>query len=284
MGNAYINGEWKPLGEVRISPLDRGFLFGDGVYEVIPVNARRPFFLDRHLERMGKSLEWIGMDNPMGREEWTRQIGRLVRECEHDDQLVYVQCTRGVAPRAHPFPENPSPTVFMMANPFVRPPHPPTERGVRLLTAPDRRWLNCHIKSVSLLAAVLGAQEAREGGCDEIVFIRDGTVTECSSSNVLLVKDGTVLSPVADHRILPGITYRVVLEIAARLGIPVEERDLAESELRSADEVWIASSARDLRYADTLDGKPVGSGQPGGLFSKIAAELDRLKTAQPAIG
>lgn len=273
-----------PLEEVRISPLDRGFLFGDGIYEVIPVTGRRPFFLDRHLARMDSSLNWIGLGNPMGHQEWTERIGRLVRECEHDDQLVYVQCTRGVAPRTHHFPESATSTVFMMASEFTKPSPAPTEKGLRLSTAPDRRWLNCHIKSVSLLAAVLGSQQAKESGCDELVFLRDGIVTECCSSNVLLVKDGAVLSPVADNRILSGITYRVVLELAAELGIPVEERDLTEFELRAADEIWVTSSSKDVRYAETLDGKPVGAGKASDLYRAVHERFQRAKAEQPPIG
>jgi len=277
MGIAYLNGEWGPAEDLRISPLDRGFVFGDGVYEVIPAYSRVPFFLDRHMARMRRSLDAIGIANPRGDAEWEADLERLIAEQDFEDQAAYIQVTRGVAPRKHAFPADAEPTVFMMSNPLGAAPASPAGRRVKLVTMEDRRWLNCHVKSVSLLGAVLSAQGAAEAGCDETLLLRDGLLTECSASNALVVKDGRIASPVRDNRILPGITLDVTLDIARKLGLDVEERDVTEEEMRGADEIWVSSSTQDIALCVELDGEPFGSGEPGEEFVGVCEMFASFK-------
>ena len=275
MSTAYLNGDWMQLEDARVSPMDRGFLFGDGVYEVIPVHGRIPFFLDRHLSRLGNSLDMTGIPNPMDEAQWRETIERLIASQDYDDQAVYLQVTRGGARRrAHVFPDAAVPTVFMMSR-VIDPAL--ADRQMKATTAEDRRWLNCHIKSVALLGSVLAAQQAKEAGCDEAILFRDGLTTECSASNVLAYRNGTLVSPVRDNRILPGITLALTLELAGHLGIAVEERDLPESELRSADEIWITSSTHDIARCIELDGKPFGPDRPGEAFIRICKAFGLLK-------
>ena len=277
MGNAYLNGKWMPLEEITVSPLDRGFLFGDGVYEVIPVYGGVPFFLGRHLKRLERSLAAIRIPQPMDAEGWRKTIGEQVSRQDFDTQAVYLQVTRGVAPRKHCFPApDTSPTVFMMSSPLEPFEKELEGRRVKLTTGQDRRWLNCDVKSVSLLGAVLAAQQAKEAECDEIILFRDGMTTECSASNVLVVKDGVIVSPVRDHRILPGITLGVTLDLARKLGVPVEERDIPEAELRAADEIWVTSSTKEITTCRELDGKPFGPDRPSELFALMSGEFGKF--------
>src|SRR5262245_55834427 len=220
----YLNGEFMPLGEARVPVLDRGFIFGDGVYEVIPVYSRRPFRLPHHLQRLARSLDAIRLANPLTDGEWTRLIGEIVARNAGDDQSVYLQVTRGVARRDHAFPKEGKQTVFMMSGPLVTPARELVENGVPCITGTDYRWLKCDVKSVSLLGNCLLRQSAADAGAAEIVLFREGRLTEASASNVFVIRKGTLLSPPKTHLILPGITYDVVLELAAATGIPVELR------------------------------------------------------------
>ncbi len=272
MGTAYINGNWMPLEDIRISPLDRGFLFGDGVYEVIPVYGREPFMIDRHLTRLNASLNEIGLANPMNTHEWSAAIEHLISANKPDQQAVYLQVTRGVAPRKHAFPDGATPTVFMMSSKMES----PAKKGIAVVTMEDRRWLNAHIKSVSLLGSVLSAQHAKKANCSETIMLRNGIVTECSASNVLIVQDGEIHSPVPDNRILGGITRQATLETAMILGITVVERDIPEADLREAEEIWITSSTRDIEYTTTLDGKSFGTEETE-LFRRVNGAFQQLK-------
>ena len=263
---AYLNGEFLPLGEARVSVLDRGFIFGDGVYEVIPVYSRRPFRLPEHLRRLQRSLDAIRLRNPMTDAEWARLVSDLVARHPGDDQSVYLQVTRGAAKRDHAFPQGVKPTVFMMSGPLTTPSREQIEKGVPCVTATDYRWLRCDVKSVSLLANCLLRQLAADAGAAEVILFRDGFLTEASSSNVFVVRSGRLLAPPKDHLILPGITYDVVLELAAAKGIAVELRAIPEQEVRGADEVWVTSSSKEVLAVATLDGRPVGSGRPGPVF------------------
>src|SRR5574341_6324 len=260
---AYINGEFLPLDQARVSVLDRGFIFGDGVYEVIPVYSRRPFRLPEHLRRLQRSLDAIRLGNPMADAEWTRLIQDLVARHAGEDQSVYLQVTRGAAKRDHAFPKEVKPTVFMMSGPLVTPAREQVEKGVPCITATDYRWLRCDVKSVSLLANCLLRQLAADAGAAEVILFRDGCLTEASSSNVFVARNGKLLAPPKDHLILPGITYDVVLELAAAKGIAIELRAIPEQEVRGADEVWVTSSSKEVLAVATLDGRPVGSGRPG---------------------
>jgi D-alanine transaminase len=274
---AYLNGEFLPLDQARVSVLDRGFIFGDGVYEVIPVYSRRPFRLPEHLRRLQRSLDAVRLGNPTTDAEWTRLIQEIVTRHPGEDQSVYLQVTRGVARRDHAFPKEAKPTVFMMSSPLVTPAREQIENGVPCITATDYRWLRCDVKSVSLLANCMLRQLAADAGAVEVVLFRDGCLTEASASNVFAVANGKLLAPPKDHLILPGITYDVVLELAAEKGIAIELRALPEQEVRSADELWITSSSKEVLAVATLDGRPVGSGRPGPLFRKIHQAFQEFK-------
>jgi D-alanine transaminase len=274
---AYLNGQFLPLADARIPVLDRGFIFGDGVYEVIPVYSRRPFRLPEHLRRLQHSLDAIRLGNPMADAEWTRLIHELVARHSGEDQSVYLQVTRGVAKRDHAFPKEGTPTVFMMSSPLSTPPREQIEQGVPCITATDFRWLKCDVKSVSLLGNCLLRQLAADAGAVEVVLFRDDFLTEASASNVFVVRGGKLLAPPKNHLILPGITYDVVLELAAAKGIPIELRAIAEQEVRSADELWVTSSSKEVLAITTLDGKPVGNGRPGPLFRTVHQAFQDFK-------
>jgi D-alanine transaminase len=274
---AYINGEFLPLDQARVSVLDRGFIFGDGVYEVIPAYSRHPFRLPEHLRRLQRSLDAIRLANPSPDAEWARLIGEIIARNTGDDQSVYLQVTRGVARRDHAFPKEAKPTVFMMSSPLVTPARDLVDNGVPCITATDYRWLKCDVKSVSLLGNCLLRQTAADAGAAEVVLFRDGYLTEASASNVFAVSNGKLLSPPKNHLILSGITYDVVLELAAAIRVPVELREILEREVRSADEIWVTSSTKEVLAVVTLDGKPVGTGKPGPVFRKIHQAFQEFK-------
>jgi len=274
---AYLNGQFLPLAEARIPVLDRGFIFGDGVYEVIPVYSRRPFRLPEHLRRLQHSLDAVRLGNPMTDAEWTRLIHELIGRHAGEDQAVYLQVTRGVAKRDHAFPKEGKQTVFMMSSPLSTPPREQIEQGVPCITATDFRWLKCDVKSVSLLGNCLLRQLAADAGAVEVVLFRDGFLTEASASNVFAVRGGKLLAPPKNHLILPGITYDVVLELAAAKGIPIELRAITEPEVRSADELWVTSSSKEVLAITNLDGKPVGNGKPGPLFRTVHQAFQDFK-------
>ncbi|MDD5250596.1 MAG: D-amino acid aminotransferase [Rhodocyclaceae bacterium] len=270
MSLAYLNGEFLPLAAARVPAMDRGFLFGDGVYEVIPVYSRRPFRLDEHLARLQKSLAGIRLDNPHTADEWKSLIGRVVAAAEWDDQSVYLQVTRGpMAARNHAFPKTVTPTVFAMTEPLVTPSPELRATGVAAVAAADFRWLRCDLKATSLLANCLLRQLAVDAGCAETVLLRDGFLTEGAASNIFVVKAGRLLAPPKNHLMLPGITYDVVLELAAAHGLPCEVRDVLAAEVTDADELWMTSSTKEVLAIVALDGRPVGSGKPGPVFARM---------------
>lgn len=273
----YLNGEFLPLAEARIPVLDRGFIFGDGVYEVIPVYSGKPFRLDAHLLRLQASLDGIRLVNPHGAESWRTLIAKLVAAQGYDDQSLYVQVTRGVAPRDHAFPKGVAPTVFMMANPLVTPSQTLKATGVCAITAPDNRWLRCDIKAVSLLPNVLLRQRAVDADCAETILLRDGFLTEGAASNIFVMKNGLLAAPPKSNLMLPGITYDVVLELAAAHGIPHEVRAIPEAEVRTADELWMTSSTREVLAITQLDGLPVGDGRPGPAAQRMDAFYQQYK-------
>jgi D-alanine transaminase len=275
----YLNGQFMPLEEARIPVLDRGFIFGDGVYEVIPVYSRRAFRLPEHLKRLQHSLDGIRLQNPHSNEEWGELIEELVSRNESEDQYLYLHITRGVAKRDHAFPNPPVPaTVFMMSSPF---PPPPTELlagGISVVTAQDNRWLRCDIKSIALLPNVLLRQKAVDAGCAETLLIRDeGFMTEGAASNIFVVKNGTLLAPPKDNLMLPGITYDVILELAAANNIPHEVRRISREEVFAADELLLTSSTKEVLPITRLDGKPVGNGKPGPMFARLHALYQDFK-------
>ena len=261
----YLNGRFLPLAEAGISPLDRGFLYGDGVYEVIPVYSRKAFRIDEHLQRLQATLDGIKMANPLPASEWKAVILHLIEAAPWDDQSIYLQVTRGADDkRDHAFPSTSvPPTAFAFASPPITTPAEVRAKGVAAITVPDLRWSRCDLKVVSLLANVLARQQAVEQGCAEALLIRDGYVKEGAASNIFIVKDGVLLAPPKTHLMLPGITYDVILELAEQHQQPLVVREITETELRSADEVWMTSSTKEILAITTLDGQPVGSGQPG---------------------
>lgn len=280
----YLNGEFMPIEKAYIPVLDRGFIFGDGVYEVIPAYSKHPFRLAEHLQRLQNSLDKVRITNPHSDAEWSRLTGEILQHNAGDDQSVYLQVTRGVAKRDHAFPKGVKPTVFMMSTPLVTPAPALVESGVACITAQDHRWLNCDIKSVSLLGNCMLRQLSVDAGAAETILFRDGQLTEASASNVFVVRDGVVLAPPKDHLVLPGITYDVVIEIARAREFQIEVRPVSEAEVRGADEIWVTSSTKEVLAVTTLDGKPVGDGKPGLLFRRMHAlyqsfKKDQMRTA-----
>jgi len=276
---AFLNGTFLPLDEAQVPVLDRGFLFGDGVYEVIPVYARRAFRLDAHFDRLERSLAAIRLANPYPRERWSAFIAALIERHPWPDQSVYLQVTRGPAPRNHAFPAAPRPTVFMMSGPLKLPDRAERERGVSAISLPDFRWLRCDIKSIALLGNCLLRQAAVEAGCREAVLFRDGRLTEGAASNIFAVKDGVLLAPPADHLILAGITYEITLELARTHGLRHEVRPVSEDEVRAADELWLTSASNEILPITVLDGRPVGAGIPGPAYRRMAALFEQAKAA-----
>lgn len=267
----YLNGRYLPLAEAGVSPLDRGFLYGDGVYEVIPVYSRQPFRLDEHLQRLAATLAGIRLADPLPRDDWQALVRRLIAAAPWDDQSIYLQVTRGADDkRDHAFPPAAvPPTVFAFASPLVTTPAAVRAKGVGAITVPDLRWARCDLKVISLLANVLARQQAVDEGCAEALLLRDGYLKEGAASNIFVVKDGVLLAPPKTQLMLPGITYDVILELAAAHKLPLAVREIAEAELRTADEVWMTSSTKEVLAITTLDGQPVGAGTPGPLGERM---------------
>jgi D-alanine transaminase len=271
----YLNGEWLPLASARISPLDRGFLFADGVYEVVPVHRGRPFRLRQHLARLDDSLEAIRLRNPHDHAGWQAILEQLARTAGEPELLLYVQVTRGAEfGRNHPFPATATPTVFAFASPYPLPAAATLERGLRAVTLQDIRWDRCDIKSIALLANVLLRQEATDRGADEALLVRDGLLLEGSSSSVFLCIGGTLVTPPNDHRILPGTSRDAVLELADGW-LPSQVCPVEAREISNCDEVWIASAGRGVLPVTSVDGEPVGEGTPGPLWQEMHARLQR---------
>ncbi|MCK9380740.1 MAG: D-amino acid aminotransferase [Sulfuritalea sp.] len=279
----FLNGEWLAADQARVSVMDRGFLFGDGVYEVIPVYSRRPFRLEQHLARLQKSLNGIQLANPHRPEQWIALVTQLAGEADWEDQSIYIQVTRGpMAVRNHAFPTEIKPTVLLLAEPMSPPPATQREQGIGAVSAADIRWLRCDLKTTSLLANCLLRQLAVSAGCVETVLFRDGFLTEGSASSIFVVKHGVLLAPIKNHLMLPGITYDVVLELAVQHGLPHEVRDITEAETRDANELWMCSSTKEVLPIVTLDGRAVGSGvgasgTPGPVFAKMYAWYQEFK-------
>ncbi|WP_298395726.1 D-amino acid aminotransferase [uncultured Azonexus sp.] len=267
----YLNGDFLPLADAGISPLDRGFLYGDGVYEVIPVYSRRAFRIDEHLARLQATLAGIQMGNPLSTEGWKAVIAKLIAAAPWDDQSIYLQVTRGADnKRDHAFPPaSVPPTAFAFASPLVTTPAEVRARGVAAITVPDLRWSRCDLKVISLLANVLARQQAVDQGCAEALLIRDGFMKEGAASNIFIVKDGLLIAPPKTQLMLPGITYDVILELAQQHQLPLEVREISETELRAADEVWMTSSTKEVLAITTLDGEAVGNGKPGPVGERM---------------
>ena len=279
----YLNGDWMPIEEAKIPVLDRGFIFGDGIYEVIPVYGRKPFCAEGHLARMRRSLDAVRIRNPYSEARWNELITEMIRRQPFDNQAVYFQITRGVAKRDHAFPADTQPTVFMMSNPLATPSEETYAKGVSCITAQDNRWLRCDIKSTSLLGNVLMRQLAADQDAIETVMFRDGFLSEASASNVLVIKDGVIASPQKDNLMLGGITLDATIDLARQTGMPLEMRPISEAQVRAADELWLSSATKEVLAITRLDGKPVGhgagAGRPGPLFARMRAAYQAAKAA-----
>jgi D-alanine transaminase len=274
---AWFNGSFMPLSEVRISPLDRAFLFGDAVYEVIPVYAGQPFLLDPHLDRLERSLHELGIRNPYKRNEWNGIISGLVEQNGGGNLSIYLQISRGAdQQRDHAFPSgNLPPTVFGMASTMAEP-HP-EQMGLRAITRADQRWSRCDIKSTALLANLLARQAAREAGAGEAILLRDGYLTEGSASSVVIVEHGALIRRPAGPELLPGTTTDAVFRAAASVGIACRDEMISEQRLRQADEIWIAAATRGITPVLELDGKKIGDGRAGPVWRQVAAAFEALK-------
>ena len=267
----YLNGAFLPPEQAQVSVFDRGFVFADGVYEVIPAYGGRPFRLPQHLARLDNSLAGIRLSNPMSSRDWQAVFTRLVKAGGREDQSVYLQVTRGPAPRDHAFPKQTSPTVFAYSQTLKYPEPAQLAAGVAAITVPDIRWQRCDIKAIALLPNVLMRQQATEQGAAEAILLRDGLMTEGSASNIFVVLKNTLVTPPKGPFILPGITRDLALELARTHGVACEERAVTEFELRSAEELMLSSSTKELLPITRLDGKPVGNGKPGPLHARLHA-------------
>lgn len=264
MSVCYLNGRWQPLEEARVSPMDRGFLFGDGAYEVVPAYSGRPFRLDEHLSRLQRTLDAIELPNPHALDTWRELVREAIARNPWPDQSIYIQITRGQdAVRNHVYPREVHPTVFLLSEPLTPPDEALREAGGTAVSAADFRWLRCDLKSISVLANCLLRNVAVRAGATETVMFRDGFLTEGSASNIFIVRDGVLLAPPKSHLMLPGITYDVVLELAELHGLPCTVREILEDEVRAADELWMSSSTKEVLSIVRLDERPVGDGRPG---------------------
>lgn len=272
----YLNGDYVRLADAKVSVLDRGFIFGDGIYDVVPAYKAKPFRIADHLGRLERSLALIQIDTGHSRQDWEQLVAEmLARSGQGADCMVYIQVTRGVAKRDHAFPANTTPTVFCMVVPFNRP-STVRQTGLTAIGIPDVRWLMCHIKSISLLGNVLARQQAADAGVDEAIQFRDGFMTEGSSANIWVVKNGVLLAPPRNHLILEGIRYRLLEDLASKAGVPFEIRQISEDEVATADELMLTSATKEVLPILKYNGEPVGTGVPGAIYNALRAGYDEL--------
>ena len=284
----YLNGDYQRLCDAKVSVMDRGFIFGDGVYEVLPAYAGRIFRFDEHMARLDRSLSELRMPNPLRREQWLEVARRLIESFVQGsgslNQLIYIQVTRGVAPRDHAMPTGLEPTVFVMASEMKLATPQQREQGVTCVSADDFRWEKAHIKSTSLLGAVFSRQISADAGAVETVMFRDGYLSEAAASNVWAVKDGVVMGPPKDHLVLEGIRYGLIESICREEGIPFELRRISRDEVLQADELMLSSATKEVLPITMLDGEPVGHGatrgQPGPIYQRLYAGYQRAKQTQ----
>lgn len=278
MSKVYLNGDYLPAEEAKISVLDRGFIFGDGVYEVIPVYGGRLFRGPHHLQRLNNGLNAIRIDSPLSDERWLEILEELVRHNGGGDQSLYLQVTRGIAPREHRFPEPITPTIFAMSNPLVEV-DLSKQQGISAVTLEDNRWLRCNIKSISLLPNILLKQQAYDAEGGEALLIRDGFVTEGAASNIIIVKNETLITPPQSSHLLPGITRDLVIELCRTHNVPHELRPIPKEELAEADEVWVTSSTKEIVPVINIDDQAVGDGRVGNAWRKMTRLYRAYKQA-----
>ena len=280
MTTAYLNGTFLPLEDASVPVMDRGFLFGDGVYEVIPVYAGRLFRLAHHLQRLRNSLQAVHIDNPLADSDWETMLTELVNRNAIPDQAVYLQVTRGVAAkRDHAFPADTQPTLFAMSTPMTASADIDSIAGATAITLPDVRWKLCNIKAVTLLPNVMLRQQAVDAGAVEAILIKDGYAIEGAASNVFIVKNDLLITPPNGPALLPGITRDLIIELAANHAIPFREADITEAELFAADEIWLSSSTREISPVTLLDDTVISAGKPGPLWKRMITLYQEYKAA-----
>lgn len=281
----YLNGEFSTLQDAKISVLDRGFIFGDGIYEVVPAYGGKLFRFEQHMARLSRSLAELRIANPLSQQEWHDISVKLIADyasstgtaTESGNQLIYIQVTRGVAMRDHPMLPGLTPTVFIMVNPMKLPSAQQREQGVACVTANDFRWEKAHIKSTSLLGAVFSRQISFDAGALETVMFRDDHLSEGSSSNVWLIKDGKVIGVPKNELVLEGIRFGLIEEMCRDLGLSFELRPITRAEVLAADELLLSSATKEVLPITQLDGQPVGNGQPGPIYAKLYAAYQQAK-------
>ena len=284
----YLNGDFSTLRNAKVSVLDRGFIFGDGVYEVVPAYAGKLFRFEQHMARLGRSLAELRITNPLTHDQWRDTAHKLIADyadatgakTENGNQLIYIQVTRGVAMRDHPMLPGLSPTVFIMVNPMKLPSEQQRELGVACVSAGDFRWEKAHIKSTSLLGAVFSRQISVDAGALETVMFRGDYLSEAAASNVWVVKDGKVMGPPKDQLVLEGIRYGLIEEICRASGIEFELRRISRAEVLAADELLLSSATKEILPITLLDAQPVGSGKPGPAYAKLYAAYQQAKQEQ----
>jgi D-alanine transaminase len=280
MTTAYLNGSYLPLEDACVPVMDRGFLFGDGVYEVIPVYRGRLFRLAQHLQRLQNSLDGVRIGNPLTVDAWRALLEELVNRNSGSNQAVYLQVTRGVAPkRDHAFPVGVRPTIFAMSNPLPEARDISGEQGIHAITLPDIRWQHCNIKAITLLPNIMLRQQAVEADTAEAILIKDGYATEGAASNIFIVRNGVLITPPKGPTLLPGITRDLIIELAADNAVPYREAGISEAELHSAGEIWLTSSTREISPVVRLDDTVVGDGWPGPVWKSMTALFQAYKDA-----
>ena len=280
MTTAYLNGSYLPLEDACVPVMDRGFLFGDGVYEVIPVYRGRLFRLAQHLLRLQNSLDGVRIGNPLTVDAWRALLEELVNRNSGSNQAVYLQVTRGVAPkRDHAFPVGVRPTIFAMSNPLPEARDISGEQGIHAITLPDIRWQHCNIKAITLLPNIMLRQQAVEADTAEAILIKDGYATEGAASNIFIVRNGVLITPPKGPTLLPGITRDLIIELAADNAVPYREAGISEAELHSAGEIWLTSSTREISPVVRLDDTVVGDGWPGPVWKSMTALFQAYKDA-----
>jgi D-alanine transaminase len=272
----YLNGQHLPLSKACVSVLDRGFIFGDGIYEVVPLYHQKPFRMQEHLDRLERSLAKLDMASPVAREQWPAMIDALLaQQAPMESSMVYIQVTRGVAKRDHAFPNPPvKPTLFMMVAPMTPPAAKAREQGVTAIGIEDVRWLHCDIKSISLLGNVLAKQAAVNAGVDEVIQFRDGIMTEGAACNVWVVEGAKVIGAPRDNLVLEGIRYGLFQELCEQCGIEFSLEPVSRQRLSQASELMVSSATREVLPVVQLDGKPIGAGVPGAVYARLRQAYD----------
>ena len=273
----YLNGEYLPLNEAKVSVLDRGFIFGDGVYEVIPSYGSKALRFEHHMQRLQNSLDAVRIKNPLSNSQWQEIINKLIAETDSQDQYIYLHITRGVASRDHRFPDEVKPTVFVMSS-ILNPVEPGLlETGIAAVTLDDIRWQYCNIKAIALLPNILLRQQAVDKGAAEAILIRDGNMTEGAASNIFIVSNGMIKTPPKDNKLLPGITRDLIVELAKSHNLPIEETVISEQEFLAADEIWLTSSTKEILPVTKINDQAVGNGKPGAVWRDMYSKYQDYK-------